>query len=442
MYQPSPLTVLIRPDARLADDLLEVRPFVASVIDDLLAEFYQGVEATPELFRLFGSRETIERAKTAQRRHWMEVLFRGDWKAHGEQAVRIGRAHVERGVTPDIYFAAYAHVLCGLTQRMTRARFRDAEALSRGMTATIRAVYVDMLSVLDVYFHRERELTRETISGHADTFQETVMDVAHDLDDSGAVLDERAQVLSRDATALDNRLDDLERNANETAVAMETVAGATEEITASLAEVSRQNNHVATVARDAAEGAEGLEAVMTRLVAAADGIAEATVMIDEIARQTHLLALNATIEAARAGEAGRGFAVVAGEVKGLAQQTASGTVRVQDRVNQVRLAVREAGQAISAITGTVRELDGITDQVAAAVHEQQAAQDEIARNLRQVVDATAGVSRAASDVRRLSRGSSETVSLLGQASFALRTRIQGLKDNASCFLGAVLAAAK
>jgi methyl-accepting chemotaxis protein len=185
-----------------------------------------------------------------------------------------------------------------------------------------------------------------------------------------------------------------------------------------------------------------LEAVMTRLVAAADGIAEATVMIDEIARQTHLLALNATIEAARAGEAGRGFAVVAGEVKGLAQQTASGTVRVQDRVNQVRLAVREAGQAISAITGTVRELDGITDQVAAAVHEQQAAQDEIARNLRQVVDATAGVSRAASDVRRLSRGSSETVSLLGQASFALRTRIQGLKDNASCFLGAVLAAAK
>jgi methyl-accepting chemotaxis protein len=50
--------------------------------------------------------------------------------------------------------------------------------------------------------------------------------------------------------------------------------------------------------------------------------------IEAIASQTNLLALNATIEAARAGDAGRGFAVVAGEVKALAGQTRSATLKI------------------------------------------------------------------------------------------------------------------
>ena len=50
-------------------------------------------------------------------------------------------------------------------------------------------------------------------------------------------------------------------------------------------------------------------------------------VIEGIAFQTNILALNAAIEAARAGESGRGFAVVAGEVRALAQRSATAARR-------------------------------------------------------------------------------------------------------------------
>src|SRR3954451_2613605 len=84
----------------------------------------------------------------------------------------------------------------------------------------------------------------------------------------------------------------------------------------------------------------------SKLLEQVGGVAES---IQRIAKQTRLLSLNAGIEAARAGEAGRGFAVVAGEVKTLAEETRTATVRISDIVRalgeQIQGLIKESSEA-------------------------------------------------------------------------------------------------
>ncbi|MGB7126435.1 MAG: methyl-accepting chemotaxis protein, partial [Methylovirgula sp.] len=104
-----------------------------------------------------------------------------------------------------------------------------------------------------------------------------------------------------------------------------SVAVASEQLLASIEEISRQVVQSTTVVKKAVSESIETSTGMARLAEAARRVGDIVSLISRIAAQTNLLALNATIEAARAGEAGRGFAVVAQEVKTLATQTARAT---------------------------------------------------------------------------------------------------------------------
>ncbi len=79
--------------------------------------------------------------------------------------------------------------------------------------------------------------------------------------------------------------------------------------------------------------------------------------IDAIAFQTNILALNAAVEASRAGEAGRGFAVVAGEVRELAQQSATAAKAINALVGESR------NRMLALSTSLARLEDEETEQV-------------------------------------------------------------------------------
>lgn len=88
------------------------------------------------------------------------------------------------------------------------------------------------------------------------------------------------------------------------------VASATEEMSATIAEIASNADKARKISNDAVRQAASASEAMATLGRAARDISHVTETITEISDQTNLLALNATIEAARAGDAGKGFAVV------------------------------------------------------------------------------------------------------------------------------------
>jgi methyl-accepting chemotaxis protein len=169
------------------------------------------------------------------------------------------------------------------------------------------------------------------------------------------------------------RADRAVRESNSSSENAKTAASAAEELSASIAEISRQLERTTHEVRDAAEVSQSTDAEIAALAQTTQKIGDVVQLIRDVAAQTNLLALNATIEAARAGAAGRGFAVVASEVKSLAVQTGRATEEIAGQIDAVQASARDAVEAIGRISARMDGVNGSTSAVAASVEQQNIA---------------------------------------------------------------------
>lgn len=247
-------------------------------------------------------------------------------------------------------------------------------------------------------------------------------------------LEQASNGLSTSAVEMQKQSVDVMSNVDDTSVNVSSIASATEEMVASIGEISEQASRSTEMAISAKTKTKDTVGIINTLSESAKGIQQVVRLIEEIAEQTNLLALNATIEAARAGESGRGFAVVANEVKSLASQTAKATEEIAQQIETIQSDSRNASEAIDEVETLILNLSEASVSVAGAVEEQNAVMNEIATN----INNASKLSAQSSDSMKIVGSSIEHTqgisSEVGDYAVDLKTQLSSLEGNIAKFL--------
>ncbi|WP_281000739.1 methyl-accepting chemotaxis protein [Paraburkholderia sp. D15] len=195
---------------------------------------------------------------------------------------------------------------------------------------------------------------------------------------------------------------DLSQRTEEQAASLQQTASSMEQLTSVVrqnADNARQASQLAGTGSSVAQrGGEEINRVVTTMQDIAESsarVAEIISVIEGIAFQTNILALNAAVEAARAGEEGRGFAVVAGEVRTLAQRSASAAKEIKElitesvtRIDNGSKLVESAGRTMDEIVASAGRTTGIMNAIAAASEEQSTGIGQVNKAVTQMDEVT------------------------------------------------------
>jgi methyl-accepting chemotaxis protein len=284
------------------------------------------------------------------------------------------------------------------------------------------------------------EQRRIAVEDHIGGFQTQVSAALAELDQASSQMSDTSATMLRIAERGASGVRDAEQASAEASNNVSGIAAATEELSASIAEIGRQVAQSTQVSLRAVEETQQTDETVRGLAESAGRIGDVVRLISDIAAQTNLLALNATIEAARAGEAGKGFAVVASEVKSLATQTAKATEEIGAQITQVRAVTQQAVNAIKQIRATIDEVNKVATTISASVEQQGAAMQEIARNTQLASDRTRDASHSVTVVSEGTSATMQSAEAVKAAAGSLGIQATQLRQQVDGFMARIRAA--
>jgi len=316
------------------------------------------------------------------------------------------QGHLDKRADVSKHLGDYSKVIAGVNATLDSVMENNAiEAQAKAHLNEVLASAVAEIQHVVAAAKDHDLLKRVSLDDKTDVMLNLCEGVNSMLDNTVAILAQvrgASETISTAAKEISQGNTDLSKRTEEQATSLEKTAASMEELSGTVkqnAENAKQANQLAmTASAVAIQGGEVVGRVvttMTSINASAHKIEDIIAVIDGIAFQTNILALNAAVEAARAGEQGRGFAVVAGEVRNLAQRSASAAKEIKelitDSVNKTAVGttlVENAGKTMQEVVTSVKRVSDIISEIAAASVEQSKGIDQVNSAVTQMDEVT------------------------------------------------------
>lgn len=331
-------------------------------------------------------------------------------------------------------------IVSGITRPLSDVVANLIQVSEKDLTGTLPEQYLLRGDEVGKLANASRAMSR-SLNEVVEDLRESVVVLLHSssqLDSSSKNMSSGVESTANMAQSTAAAAEELSSNINSIAIAMEeastnfsSVATASAQMTGTIAGIASSSEKARSTTSQASRQADLILEEMQRLSDSAVAIGQVTDTIKAISAQTNLLALNASIEAARAGIAGKGFAVVAGEIKELAQQTASATEDIRSRIESVQTATRSGTEEISRVSDIVGGVNELVSSIAAAIQQQSMTTEEISRNIAEAAigmkDANLRVAESSSVSLEIAKDAASVNQVAGQLN-AAKLKVQDHAD--------------
>ncbi|WP_186038875.1 methyl-accepting chemotaxis protein [Burkholderia gladioli] len=377
--------------ARGQTDVPEIRELATKASAEKFASFVKAVDTAVQT-----SREQSDAANTSASASYREAV-------------------IETGLLVAIAFAAGIGIAILITFSITRP-------LARAVFVAQTVAQGDLTSEINISGKDETAMLLTALKEMNERLARMVGDIQQSAD---SIATASSEIAAGNV--------DLSQRTEEQAASLEETAASMEQLTSTVKQNADNAAQGSTVAQNASEVAVRGGHVVNRVVETMDEISARTdrmstiiAAIEGIAFQTNILALNAAVEAARAGEQGRGFAVVAGEVRSLAQRSATAAKEIKDLITESADGVRKGAELVAEAGVTMKEVVGAVARVTDLMEEISAASQEQRKGIEQV-------NQAVTQMDEVTQQNAALVEESAAAAQSMSSQSSGLKEMIAVF---------